>query len=218
VSTAGLVAALLRSAVWTTLTAWGVAGVLIGGAVYLSGAHATLGNMVRAWLDTRPAGEAVSTVVVAASVLLLMTWKRLVESLLIGLTGREWLIKGSVLVGLFIFFGLLLFGLWFLIHPEYHHYVPELMPWVLAVLLGLKLSAAAAAVRALRRKRLVANRTLATLAGVWIAVYAMLFGLLAWIAPAGAVATHVLAMGVVLMMPLARVSAMPLALDWNRHR
>jgi hypothetical protein len=27
-----------------------------------------------------------------------------------------------------------------------------------------------------------------------------------------------LLMGVVLLMPLARLSAMPLALDWNRHR
>jgi hypothetical protein len=218
VSSAGLVAAILRAAIRTTLIAWAVAAVMIGGAVYLSGAYLVFGNMGRDWLDARPAGEVVATVVVAAAVLLILTWKRLVEGLLIGLTGREWLIKGSVLVGLFLFFGLLLFALWLLIRPEYHHYIPELMPWVLATLVGLKFLAGAAAVRGLRRKRLVADPTLAKLAVAWLAVYATLLALLARVVPGELVPAYTLAMGVALVMPLARVSAMPLALDWNRHR
>jgi hypothetical protein len=218
VTTAGLVAAILRAAARTTLIAWVVAAVMIGGSVYLSGAYVTFGRMFRAWLDARPAGEVAATVASVTAVLLLLTWKRLVENLLIGLTGREWFIKGSLFVGVFAFFGLLMFGLWFLIHPEYHHYVPEVAPWVLAALAGLKLTAAALVIRALRRKRLVEDRTLLVLAGAWAAVYATLFGLLFWVIPGETVAPHVLALGVLMLMPLARVSAMPLALDWNRHR
>ncbi|HET6575996.1 MAG TPA: hypothetical protein VFG68_20515 [Fimbriiglobus sp.] len=217
-TTTQMVAAKLRGAERTALIAWAVAAVLIAAAVFLSGADEPLGEMGRAWLAGRPAAEVAATVAAVAAVLVLMTWRRMAENLLIGLTGREWLIKGSVFAGVFVLFGLILFGLWFLIHPEYHHYVPELLPWLLATAVGLKFAAAVAAVRGLRRKRLVADRTLATLAGVWVAVYAALFGLFARVVPGEVVATSTLAMAIVVLMPLARVSALPLALDWNRHR
>ena len=74
------------------------------------------------------------------------------------------------------------------------------------------------AIRALRRKRLVADRTLLVLGGVWLAAFAVLFGTLAWLVPSDVAPAYTLAPGVLLLLPLARLSAMPLALDWNRHR
>jgi hypothetical protein len=217
-TTAGMVACKLRAAARTTLTAWAVTLAMTAAAVVLSGAHEALREMGRAWLAARPAVEVAGTAVAVAAVLVLLTWKRLVENLLIGLTGREWVIKGSLFAGLFAGFSLVLFGLWLLVHSEYHDRARDLVPWLLGVAVGLKLLAGAAAVRGLRRRRLVADRTLAVLAGVWLAVAATLGALFVWVVPGGVVATPTIVLAVVLVTPLARVSAMPLALDWNRHR
>lgn len=218
VTTAGLLAGMLRGAARTTLIAWVVAAAMITAAVFLSGADELIGRLGRAWLDARPTAEVAGAVAAVAALLLLLTWKRLVENLLIGLTGREWVIKGSLFGGLFVSCNLAVFGLWFFIHPEYHHYAREWGPWLLAAAVGLKLLLAAVAVRALRRKRLVADRTLAALAGVWLAVAATLGALFAWVVPGEVVPAHSVVMAAVLATPLARLSTMPLALDWNRHR
>jgi hypothetical protein len=50
-----------------------------------------------------------------------------------------------------------------------------------------------------------------------VAVFA-LYTLLAWIVPALLVQRSLLALVAILAVPLARVSAAPLALAWNRHR
>ena len=94
----------------------------------------------------------------------------------------------------------------------------RVMPGLVAGLAGLKLVLGAVAIRTLRRKRLVADRTLLVLGGVWLATFAVLFGTLAWLVPAEVAPAYTLAPGVLLPLPLARLSAMPLALDWNRHR
>jgi hypothetical protein len=92
------------------------------------------------------------------------------------------------------------------------------MPWLLGAAVGLKLVVGGWAVRRLRRRGLVADRALLVLAGIWVFVAGALIGLLAWVVPGDLVPAGTLAMGVILMMPLARLSVMPLALDWNRHR
>ena len=89
---------------------------------------------------------------------------------------------------------------------------------LVAGLAGLKLVLAAVVIRALRRKHLVSDRTLLVVGGVWLATFAVLFGALAWLVPSDVAPTYTLGPGVLLLLPLARLSAMPLALDWNRHR
>jgi hypothetical protein len=218
VTTAQMVAAKLRAGTGCTLLSWGIVAMAVTTALFLSGTHRLIGTMIDAWLAARAAAEVIATAVVVAVLLLLWTWKRTVESLVVGLTGREWFVKGSTLAGVFAAFGGLSFGLWLLIRPEYHDTVRELAPWLMAVAVGLKLLLAGLAIRALRRKRLVSDRTLAVIGATWIAVASSLVGLLAWVIPGGFVPATTLLMGVVLLMPLARLSAMPLALDWNRHR
>ncbi|HKB04897.1 MAG TPA: hypothetical protein VKD90_21920 [Gemmataceae bacterium] len=46
----------------------------------------------------------------------------------------------------------------------------------------------------------------------------MLLGTVAWLVPAYMTPVYTMALGTFLVMPFARLSAMPLALDWNRHR
>jgi hypothetical protein len=82
----------------------------------------------------------------------------------------------------------------------------------------LKLTAAAVVLRALVRRGLLEARTLAKLLGLWLLLVGGLFALAYLVIPAGAVPAVLLACGVVLSLPLARVAAAPLALAWNRHR
>jgi hypothetical protein len=218
VTTAALVAAILQSATRATLTAWAIAAAMIAATVFLSGADEALGVLLRRWLDAKPAGEVAAVLVAGALLLLIVTWKRLAENLLIGLTGREWVIKGSLFGGLFVGFSALVFVLWLLASPQHQQTARDLLPWLLGVAVGLKFAAGAAVARGLVRKRLVPVRTLAALAAAWFAVFAGLTGLLAWAVPEDVAGPLVVAGVVVLLLPLVRVSMMPLALDWSRHR
>ena len=52
----------------------------------------------------------------------------------------------------------------------------------------------------------------------WDVMVFALYGLLAWIFPALIFRRYFLALIAILAIPLARLSAAPLALTWNRHR
>jgi len=70
----------------------------------------------------------------------------------------------------------------------------------------------------LHDKRLLSDRTLVIGAVCWdVAVFA-LYALLVWILPTLLFRGYLLALLAILAIPLARLSAAPLALAWNRHR
>jgi hypothetical protein len=52
----------------------------------------------------------------------------------------------------------------------------------------------------------------------WDVVVFALYGLLTWLVPTLIFRSYVLALIAILGVPLARLSAAPLALAWNRHR
>jgi hypothetical protein len=217
-TTAALVGAILRTAARTTLLAWAITAGLLSAAVLLSGAAGPLAGVVERWFAARPAVDAVASVLLGGFLLLLLTWKRLVENLLVGLTGREWLIGGAILVGLFVAFSGVMVGLWLLVHPEYHQRIGEWLPCGMAVVVGLKLLATGFVVREVRRRRLVTYGTAKRLAGLWFLVVATLSATLIWLVPDSVLVFPSLMMAAVLLTPSARLSATPLALDWNRHR
>ncbi|HKB03343.1 MAG TPA: hypothetical protein VKD90_14055, partial [Gemmataceae bacterium] len=163
VTTAAMVVAKLRSAVWTILVTWALVLTMTVVALFASGTYRTLGTMLDAWLAARPTAEVVAGIVLAIVLLALLSWKRLVEHLLVGLTGREWVIRGAALAGVLIAFNLAFLGMWLLIHPEYHGTVRDLAPWLMGVAVALKLVAAVFVIRELRRRRLLTDRTLTVL-------------------------------------------------------
>jgi hypothetical protein len=218
VTTAAMVAAKLRAAARTTLLTWGLVLGMIAIGLFGSGNHRLLGTMVASWLDARSAAEVVVALAVGMFLLVLLTWKRMAESLMLELIGREWVVIVLVFAGLLIGLNAAVLLLYVLVTPEYHAALRATMPWVVAGLACLKLVLGAVSIRALRRKRLLADRTLLALGGVWLAAFAVVFGTVAWLVPADVAPAYTLAPGVLLLLPLARLSAMPLALDWNRHR
>jgi hypothetical protein len=218
VSTAAMVAAKLRAAAGTTLRTWSLLLALVAVGLFGSGSHRLLGTMIGDSLDTRSTAEVIAALALAGLLLVLLTWKRMVESLMLELIGRELVVKVLVFGGLFVGLNVVVLGLYVLVHPEYYETARTAMPWIVAGLACLKLVLGALAIRALRRKRLVADWMLLMLAGIWLTAFVVLFGTVAWLVPTDVAPAYTLAPGVLLLLPLARLSAMPLALDWNRHR
>lgn len=217
-TTAALVAAKLKAMVWSTLAAWIPLLLAVPLALRLSGtaplAADWMGNLAHAvgW------PRAIGLVLLGLAMLMLSTWKQLVQSLFITLSGRAWVVKGSV------FLALILLGVLVpLAHRVFHSRVAlaalwNLFPWILGLAVCVKLSAAAWIARRLQSARLLTPRALVLGAACWdLAVFA-LFGLMVWLTPALLVFRYFLALVAIAVIPLVRLSAAPLALAWNRHR
>jgi polyhydroxybutyrate depolymerase len=81
-----------------------------------------------------------------------------------------------------------------------------------------KLSAAAWVVSRLHRGRLLSDRRLVKIAASWLAVVLALYAVLVWLVSTPLIAGYLPALVAILAVPLARLSAAPLALAWSRHR
>ena len=108
--------------------------------------------------------------------LLASTWKQLVQSLCIGLTGREWVVKTSVLLRLSFLVVVGPIADWVVEHRTCVAALWDALPWILAVLVCFKMSAAAWIATRLHRSRLLSDRALVAGAASWLAVVLALYG------------------------------------------
>ena len=216
--TAALVAAKLRMAMASTLAAWLLVAVALPLGLTLCGTWPVVLERARRLAGFVGAPRAVVFAVLCLLGLLATTWKQLVQGLLVGLTGREGLIKASVLLRLS---SLILIG------PAVHVLsrsqeariaLWNAAPWIPAVLVALKMGAAAWIGTRLSRGRLLGARALVTGAASWVVAVMALYGVFAWLLAAAPVAHSFLLLLAILAVPLARPSAVPLALAWNRHQ
>src|SRR6266487_4485160 len=217
-TSAELIAAKLKMALWSTLAAWLVVLVAMPLALEWSGTWSVVTERARRMHDAIGTPRAATVVLLILAGFIVATWKQLVQSLHIGLSGREWIVKGSVLLTLTL---LILLGPiveWIIDSPSVQRALWNALPLILAGLVGLKMSAAAWIVTRLDRSRLLGDRALVLGAACWgLAVFA-LYGVLVWFSSTPFVAHYLLALIAILAVPLARISAAPLALAWNRHR
>jgi hypothetical protein len=214
---AELVAAKLKMAIRSTLVAWLIVIVAIPIAFELSG---TAALALRAWrLDSQILGMSRAVVL---SLLILAgciaaTWTQLVQSLYIGLTGRASLIKASVFlaIGFFVLFGPLVE---WIADTERLGEVWSALPIVFSILVAAKMIAVVWIGLQLYRKRLVSDRTLVSGAAAWTLMVLLLYGVLAWLLDAPHIPHYLIMLVAILTIPLARLSAAPIALASNRHR
>jgi hypothetical protein len=82
----------------------------------------------------------------------------------------------------------------------------------------MKVTAAAWIAVRLHDTGLSSDRTILLGLFAWDAAVLALYALLKWLLPELLVRSYFLALVAILAVPLARLSAAPLALDWNRHR
>lgn len=212
-----LIAAKLKMAIWSTLGAWLLVLVAIPLGLTLSGTWPVVIERARQAIEAIGTPRAITIVLLGFFGLLASTWKQLVQGLCIGLTGREWLIKSSVLLRLSLLIVILPVAQW-IIDNRAVTWLDDL-PWILAGLVFLKMSAAAWIATRLYQSRLLSDRTLVIGALCWLAVVLALYGLLVWlVSTPPLIPRYVPALVAILAIPLARLSAAPLALAWNRHR
>jgi TRAP-type C4-dicarboxylate transport system permease small subunit len=117
-----------------------------------------------------------------------------------------------------VFFILCCVGGWIYKHPETHHQFLALLPWLLSLLIVCRLLVAGVALRQGLRRGLLEPRTALRWLTAWVFLGSALFGLLAYVVPTDLIPVHYLAFAVLFAMPMARLTAAPLALAWNRHR
>ncbi len=214
---AQLVGAKLKMAVRSTLIAWVIVLVCVPIAIEISG---TSGLLVHAWhRDAEflgmPRAIVLSLLIVAGCIG--ATWTQLIQSLYIGLTGRPSLIKTSVFV---------VIGFVFLFGP-FSQWITEggrlgelwsAMPLIFSVLAAAKMGIVIWLGQRLFRKRLVSDRTLVSGAAIWCVAVLALYGVLAWLFDAPHIPHYLIMLVAILTIPIARLSAAPVALSLNRHR
>ncbi|GAC1415639.1 MAG: hypothetical protein NVSMB53_14290 [Gemmatimonadaceae bacterium] len=213
-----LIAAKMKAMIWSTLAAWMLVFVATPLALRFSGAALVVMERAHRLVEVMGMPRAIAILLLAVAALLASTWKQLVQSLYIGMTGREWVVKASVFAALTFLAAVLPLAVWISRSRKTMAVLFNNFALIAAVLVCLKLSAAVWIAVRLHDKRLLSDRTLVIGAVCWdVAVFA-LYGLLVWIVPLVLIAKNVLALVAILEVPLARLAAAPLALAWNRHR
>jgi hypothetical protein len=213
-----IVAAKLKVAALLTLAAWAV--VLLAASVWFveTDSYESLRHLWRRLLQQYGPWRATATAALVIAAHPLLTWRLLVDNLWLGLTGRAWVVRGSLVVcGLGLTLTLLLY-VRLVDDPEFAHRVWDALPWWAGGAVLLKLLAAGCVCRALVRRGLVAPRTLVKVLVVWLLAATGLFILIYEAVPPDSAPVSLLAFGAALAVPLARVTAAPLVLAWNRHR
>ena len=217
-SSVALVAAKLRVALVSTLVAWMLSAAFSALALVMTNTMSVVVEQLRAIVDFSGVPHGIALLAFPLVALVASTWKGLVQSLCIGLTGRLWIIRSSVLV---VF--ALLVALWPLAYvfgrsEAARFFVWDNLPWIVAGLVCAKLAGASWVAVRLYVGRVVTNRMLVIGAATWLAAVVALYAFLEWLAGAPIYAFYFVAGIAILFMPLARVAAAPLALAWSRHR
>ena len=163
--------------------------------------------------------RAIVLALLVLAALIASTWKQLVQSLYIGLTGREWIIKTNGFLALS-----------FLVDHRAHPRMDQrdqagvqAALWDCVAVDPRRPGRPQDVRRRLDRRtplpqpaaeRPHADGRRGRLGRVVFALY----GVLVWLVDTPFIPRYVLALIAILAIPLARLSAAPLALAWNRHR
>jgi hypothetical protein len=154
----------------------------------------------------------------AVLLLIATTWKQLVEGYWSALTGRAWVMHVFLLMLMFLLMGGLGFGIAAAVFPQYQAVATAALPWIMGILLGVKLAAAILVLRGLESSALLSNEYIVAMIATWIFVVAALTSLTIWLIPPGAASIRDILSSIVLLVPFSRLAGAPLAVEWNRHR
>ncbi len=160
--------------------------------------------------------------IVAATLVLLpaITWRQLSDFFPLVLTGRRWILEGSVFGGVLLVTGLACGASWLYRYPDAAARFLAVTPWLAASVVVLKSSVAIGAFRATVRRGLLTRGSAAWIVLIWLGLSAVGIGLAILVTPAGALAVSpsVVCITVAAFTPLCRFPLAILAVDWNRHR
>jgi hypothetical protein len=214
---AQLIAAKLKTTLASTALAWLLIVVAVPIALEWSGEMPLVVERSRRFAQTVGTPHAVVFLLIVVAAFVASTWKQLVQTLYIGLTGRAWLVKGSIFATLTLLFFIGPIAEW-IIETRRLGRLWSTLPLIFTLLVCLKMSAAAWIATRLYRNRLLSDRVLVASAACWCVAVFALYGVLVWLLDTPHIPHYLLMLLAILAIPLARLSAAPLALAWNRHR
>jgi hypothetical protein len=175
-------------------------------------------EVVRQMLDMMSHDQSTLTLVLAAPAALLglagLTWLQMVGGMCLSLTGRPALVNGFALAALAVVGLIAGLGIYAGLAPDFFETALVVL-WCLGGTLGLAKFGLVCWTWSQPGWR---DKTLPWLVLVWLTVAACLLGPLYALVPANPVPTNLIALFVVLALPLARLTALPWAVAWNRHR
>jgi hypothetical protein len=214
---AQLIAAKLKTTLASTALAWLLIIVAVPIALEWSGEMPLVVERSRRFAQTVGTPRAVAFLLVVVAAFIASTWKQLVQTLYIGLTGRAWLIKGSIFATLTLLFFIGPIAEW-IIETRRLGRLWSTLPLIFTLLVCVKMSAAVWIATRLYRNHLLSDRVLVAGAACWCVAVFALYGVLVWMLDTPHIPHYLLLLLAILAIPLARLSAAPLALAWNRHR
>jgi hypothetical protein len=199
--TGQFVMAKLKADAISTLVMWGFTLVALGG-LFL------VGNMSQIPKDSHVPMIGWPFLILAA---LVITWRAGVASLCFTWTGHPRLIKVPVLMFFAAYASVILL---FILknYPNHWNTFCQFLPAMLAVLVVVKFLLAFLAFRLSLKRGLLTPSTVTGYLAVWIALATAL------LIPAWLVSHDTpLCLGIILLIPLARIGFCPISLSWNRH-
>jgi hypothetical protein len=217
-TSAGLIAAKLEMTLRSTLLTWLLVLSALPVALALTGTTHVVTDIARRMDHAAGTPRAVVLALLVLALLMAATWKLLVQSLYVGLSGREWLSKASVFVVLALLTVIGPIVNWLLGNRALMGELWDALPTIIAVLVALKMAAAAWVAVRLHERALLTDRALITGAALWALAVFVLYGILVWLLATPLIPRHLFALLAILFVPLVRLAATPLALAWNRHR
>jgi len=214
---AQLIAAKLKTMLASTALAWLLIIVAVPIGLEWSGEMPLVVERSRRFAQTVGTPRALVFLLVVVATFIASTWKQLVQTLYIGLTGRPWLIKGSIFATLTLLFFIGPIAEW-IIETQRLGRLWSTLPLIFTLLVCVKMSAAVWIATLLFRNRLLSDRVLVAGAACWCVAVFTLYSVLVWMVDTPHVPHYVVMLLAILAIPLARLSAAPLALAWNRHQ
>src|SRR6185436_17560358 len=140
---ASLIAAKLKMTLWSTLLTWALVIVAIPLGLVWSGTWPFVSERARYFASYWGTERAIVLLVLVLLICMLSTWRQMVQSLYIGLSGREWLVRGSVAIGFALLSLVAPFVIWVVETPAAIRFLLEHFKGLLALLAIVKMAVAA---------------------------------------------------------------------------
>lgn len=213
-----LVVAKWQAAILSTLTAWLIVGIVMPAGLMWSNAEAPILTIARKVDMALGTPRAVTLGLLILLALVVSTWKQLVQGLYVGMSGRDWAVKG-IAFGTLVLVTLGFFAIGWILESRYRVVVAwRAIPSVMAALVAAKLMLAMRVMRRGVEIGLFTGRQLTVAAIAWDACVLAVYGVLLLILPDVLARRSFLLLMAMLVVPFVRLAAAPLAVASNRHR
>ena len=214
---AALIAAKMKATLVSTLVTWLMLLIAIPLALTISGKWFLATHVMRQLGAIIGMPRAASLVASIVAGLLASTFKQLAQSIWIGLSGRAWLVTLSTAGMLLLVVLSMPLSEWILHSKWVAAALFDALPWILAVLVCLKLVTAAFLAERLDRAHVVRDEQLLMGAAVWMLAVFGVYSVFAWMLSGPHVPHYMLMLVAILFVPLVRLAAAPLAIAGSRN-